>query len=78
MGAYCWGWTGAAVRVLDVCACALCELFEQESAFYPQLFNLALDAGEAKSGGVVGFFDLICAILELDAFSSIGFLNGRR
>jgi hypothetical protein len=53
-------------------------LFEQESAFYPQFLDLALDTGEAKAGGVVGVFDLICAVLKLDAFSSISFLNGGR
>jgi hypothetical protein len=53
-------------------------LFKQEGALYSHLFDLAFYARKAKTSGIVSLFDLVCAILELDAFSSIGFLNRGR
>lgn len=68
----------AAFGVFDICACALGELLEEEGALDAELLNLAFDAGDADSGGVVGFFDLVVAALELDALSAVGLLDRGR
>lgn len=70
--------TRAALGILDVCARALGQLLKQECPLYPQLLDLALYPGEAQSGGVVGIFDFVRAVLELDAFSAIGLLHRGR
>jgi hypothetical protein len=75
---YCRGRTRAAIGVFDVCACALRELFKQESALYSHLLDLTFYTRETKTSGIVRLFNLVCAVLKLDAFSSIGFLDGRR
>jgi hypothetical protein len=69
---------GTAIRILDICAGTLGELLEQKGTLYPQLFNLALNTGETEAGGIVGVFDFIGAVLELDTLSSIGLFDGGR
>lgn len=75
--AYCrWG-TGTALRVLDVGARPPGELLEEEGALETHLFDLTLHAVEAQVGGVVGVLNFFGAVLELDAFSAVGFFHGR-
>ena len=57
---------------------ALCELLEQESAFEAHLHDCSVQAGFALASGIVGFFDVVEAALELDALSVVGlFYRGR-
>jgi len=49
-----------------------CELLEQESAFEAHLHDCSVQAGFALAGGIVGFFDVVEAALELDALSVVG------
>jgi len=57
---------------------ARCELFEQESAFEAHLHDCSVQAGFALTSGIVGFFDVVEAALELDALSVVGlFYRGR-
>lgn len=73
--AYCRRWARAAIRIFDVGTGALRELFEQECALYPQLLDLALDTGKAEACSIVGVFNFARAVLELDAFPSVGLLD---
>jgi hypothetical protein len=76
--AYCRRWARAAIRIFDVGAGTLRELFEQEGALYSQLLDLALDTGEAEACGIVGVFNFARAVLQLDAFPSVGLLDRGR
>lgn len=69
--AYRGGRARAALGVLDVCAGALGQLLEQKGPLYPELLDLALYPGEAQAGGIVCVFDLVCAVLELNAFAAV-------
>lgn len=52
---------------------SLCELFKQESAFKAHFHDCSVETGFALTGGIVGFFDVVQAALELDALSVVGF-----
>jgi hypothetical protein len=50
-------------------------LFEEKGPFKAHLLNLPIEACETLAGGIIGFFDLIHALLELNALSAVGFLD---
>jgi len=53
-------------------------LLEQEGALEPHLQHGAVEARASLSGAVVGFFDVVQPPFQLDAFSVVGFFDGRR
>jgi hypothetical protein len=50
-------------------------LFEEEGSLQAELFDASFHTREADAGGVVGFFDFVHALLELDAFSAVCFFH---
>jgi hypothetical protein len=50
-------------------------LLEEKGTFQAHLLDLAIKAGETLAGGIIGFFDLIHALLELNALSAVGFFD---
>ena len=74
---YCWRRAGTALGVLHVCARTPGELLQQKSAFQTELHYAALHASYSDARSVIGFFDFVHSVLELDAFSSVRFFDGR-
>jgi hypothetical protein len=52
-------------------------LFEEEGSLQAEFLDASFHAREADAGGVVCFFDFVHALLELDAFSAVGFFDRR-
>jgi hypothetical protein len=48
-------------------------LFEEEGPLQAEPFDASLHTREADAGGVVGFFNFVHALLQLDAFSAVCF-----
>jgi hypothetical protein len=76
--AYSRWWAGTPIGIFNVGACSFGELFEKKGTLESHLLNRPLHADDALAGGIIGFFYFIHALLKLDAFSAVGFLNRRR
>jgi len=76
--AYSWRRTWASLGILDIRACALCELFKEKGTLKAELLNGSIEARKALACGIVGFLDLIHSLLELNAFLAIGCFDGGR
>jgi hypothetical protein len=69
-----WAWTS--VTILDIDTGSLLQLRKEESALKAQLLDSAPLANESDTRCVVGFFNLVEALLQLNTFSAIGLLDG--
>jgi putative intracellular protease/amidase len=54
------------------------ELLEEEGALEAHLLDAAVEAQDALARAVVGFFDVVDAAPEIDAFAVVGGFDGRR
>jgi hypothetical protein len=63
---------GRFARTIGSVLQTLCELLEQESAFEAHLHDCSVETGFALTSGIVGFFDVVQATLQLDALSVVG------
>lgn len=76
--AYCRRRAGAAVRVFDIGAGALGQLLEQERALKALFLDLALEACQTHTNGIVGLFHVGHALLQIHTFPAVGLLDGGR
>jgi len=53
-------------------------LLEEEGAFETHLHDCSVQTGFALASGIVGFFDVVQAALQLDALSVVGLFYRRR
>ena len=72
------GRRAAAVAVVDVVFHVFVELLEEEGALEAHLLDAAVEAQDALARAVVGFFDVVDAAPEIDAFAVVGGFDGRR
>jgi hypothetical protein len=50
-------------------------LLNEEGSFKTQLFDSTMHAGQSCTADIVGFFDLVQALLELDTFAAVSFFD---
>jgi hypothetical protein len=68
-------WRTTPIAIVDVVFHVLVELFEQEGALETHLLDAPIEAQDALAGGVVGFFDIVNAASQVDAFAVVGGLD---
>jgi hypothetical protein len=53
-------------------------LFEEKGTLQPQLLNASVETCKTLARGVIGFFDLVHSLLQLNAFLAVSCFDGGR
>ena len=69
-------WARATFAILDVGACALGQLLQEECSLKTLLIDRTVDATQLCSVDIVGVLDLLHALLKLDALLAVGAFDG--